>query len=384
LSPELTIVGASARAAAFSAARAGYAVHAADLFADADLLRVCATAQIAADGHALATILAGPQQGGWMYTGGLENKPSLVDRLARGRPLLGNSGQVLRRVRSPERVAAALARARLPSVEARSSGDSLPRDGTWLRKPLRSAGGSDIARWDDRAAATGTTREFYFQKYIEGMPCSAVYVAAGGQAALLGMTRQLIGVDWTGANGFRYCGSLGPLAVSTSVREQLTLVGSTLAREFGLVGLFGVDAIVNQSGAWSVEVNPRYTASVEIVEATYGVQAIAMHVAACRGQPLDRCLGSDITAQSPGDGRVFGKAIVFASRAFVVGKAIDELWGASSALQWPEFADIPASGTRIDAGWPIATVFAVGDSERAAIEALRYKAMAIHTATDES
>src|SRR5439155_14913974 len=52
--------------------------------------------------------------GAWLYTGGLENRPDLVRRMAASRPLWGNDATVLRQVRSPFRVAALLQRERLP------------------------------------------------------------------------------------------------------------------------------------------------------------------------------------------------------------------------------------------------------------------------------
>src|SRR5205807_3302051 len=87
----LLIFGASTRAAAFSALRAGLAPWCADLFADADLAARCPVTQVPSAGY--------PQQfrllaradifGPWMYTGGLENHPGLVHSIAMHRSFLG-------------------------------------------------------------------------------------------------------------------------------------------------------------------------------------------------------------------------------------------------------------------------------------------------------
>src|SRR5687767_10917006 len=104
----LLILGASARAAASSAARAGFAPRAADLFADADLAALCRVTRIDDyPGEFPAAARKFPPSP-WMYTGGLENYPELVDQIAAERPLLGNSGSVLREVRDPFKLAAAL------------------------------------------------------------------------------------------------------------------------------------------------------------------------------------------------------------------------------------------------------------------------------------
>src|SRR5882672_6712717 len=98
---KLAIVGASARAAAFSALRSGYQVVAADLFADADLQRACPVTRIADYPAGLITWLEKVECDAWLYTGALENHPQFVDRMAAIRPLLGNAGEPLRDVRNP-------------------------------------------------------------------------------------------------------------------------------------------------------------------------------------------------------------------------------------------------------------------------------------------
>ena len=74
--PPLIIVGASARAFAQSARRAGLAVHAADLFADSDLCAVAASvARVPAERYpdGLLDLVAPFPAGPWCYTGALEN-----------------------------------------------------------------------------------------------------------------------------------------------------------------------------------------------------------------------------------------------------------------------------------------------------------------------
>src|SRR5437763_10103190 len=101
------LIGASVRAAAGSALRAGRRPWCADLFADADLKRLGPARRIAMSVYPRGFVraLAEAPPGPWLYTGGLENHPRLVDRLARTRPLWGNGATVLERVRDPELLA---------------------------------------------------------------------------------------------------------------------------------------------------------------------------------------------------------------------------------------------------------------------------------------
>src|SRR5262249_48786720 len=116
----LIVLGASGRAAAFSALRAGLRPWCADLFGDLDLRARCPTTVLLPPRYpdGLIASLAEPPPGRWMYTGALENRPRLIHQLACRRPLWGNDGPVLDLVRSPQRVAQVLTAAGLPCPAA--------------------------------------------------------------------------------------------------------------------------------------------------------------------------------------------------------------------------------------------------------------------------
>src|SRR5436190_12739447 len=141
----LLILGASARAAAFSAMRAGFEPWCLDRFADADLASRCAAQRVPAElfSEALEQMVRTAPPAPWMYTGGLEHCPDLVDRIAKLRPLWGNPGNVLRLARSPGHLRAVLTRAGLPSPRL-GNGTCDPGVG-WLVKPRR--GHASIRRW---------------------------------------------------------------------------------------------------------------------------------------------------------------------------------------------------------------------------------------------
>ena len=369
----LTILGASARAAAFSARRADFAPLAGDLFADVDLRHCCPAERVPDYPDGLMRVCTGMQPGSWIYTGALENHPTLVDKLAAVRPLLGNGGHVLRQVRNPFRVYAALRRAGLACPEVRREPDSLPCDGSWLRKPFRSAGGTRVTAWAGGDQSTQFTGRYYFQQRIEGQPCSAVFVAAAGEARLLGLTRQIIGASWTGASGFRYAGSIGPLEVDASARRALKQIGQVLAQQFKLTGLFGVDAILSAGTVWPVEVNPRYTASIEILEWAFGMHAVQLHVDAC---------ASALPGRLPSAAHVCcAKTILFARRDLVVPWGLHEIghdhFRACPWTAWPRMADVPEPGSTVHAGRPIVTLLVRTTSEQEALRELQARAASL-------
>src|SRR5262249_35731030 len=156
-------------------------------------------------------------------------------------------------------------RAGLPAPTVRLDAIGLPRDGSWLVKPLASAAGCGIAPL--RPEVGPSARPSYFQERIDGRDASAVFVAPPGPVGLLGVTSQ-----WIGRPGapFGYRGSLGPCRVSTQLRRRVEALGRVLAADFGLLGLFGIDLVIRDEIPWPVEVNPRYTASVEVIELALG------------------------------------------------------------------------------------------------------------------
>ena len=328
-----------------------------------------------------------------MYTGGLENYPGLVDRIAVERPLWGNAGDVLRAVRDPFRLAQTLRAAGIPTPEVVANPRGLPCDGSWLKKPRGGSGGWKVERLTAPCDPAKSGSEVFFQEFIAGVPQSAVFVAAGGKAVLLGVTEQLIGdILWEAnpfaegsAKGFashsgrefRYAGSIGPLGLNATETAQWQAIGDILAAEFGLVGLFGVDAVVADEKVWAIEVNPRYTASIEIIERGTGECAIDLHAYACRGESL-----SSVNFTAMGK-LTYGKAIVYANSPTIVPQSFaDHVEKCNTGGGWPRTTDIPAIGTRIAKQQPVVTVFAKGRNNNEVRSGLRGRATSLRTMLD--
>jgi uncharacterized protein len=370
---QIAIVGASVRAAAASAVRAGYQVAAADLFADADLCRIAMATKIDNYPHGLLDWLERlrPRPKAWTYTGALENHPDLVDAMADVAPLWGNGGSSLRYSRSPLRLAEALRRAGLRFPEVRASPEGLPCDGTWLLKTGLGASGSGVRAFTSKSRVS---QGVVFERRVAGTPYSAVYAAAGGRASLFGAVRQLVGETWLGAGEFQYCGAIGHDPFPDLIHAEIERIGSTLAQEFGLVGLFGVDLVINGEQVWTIEVNPRYTASVEVVERTSGVDAIAGHVSACRDGVL-------LDPQVKNTPSAYGKAILYAKQPVTIGATFAD-WVLNEATEapWPALADIPIAGTTIECGHPVLTIFAESASVEKASQDLRNRVAIVERA----
>jgi predicted ATP-grasp superfamily ATP-dependent carboligase len=369
----LLLAGVSTRALAESAARAGYRVIAVDAFGDADLRAVADVvplprvgerrlgAELAARSAHLvpATLVA--------YTSNFENHPSAVALLARGRRLLGNPPRVLKRVRNPILLARLLGSRGFAVPRTRASVPRNPADEPrWLLKPRRSGGGHGTTAW---RRGRPVPRSAYLQERIAGASGSIIFAADGRDITPLGLTRQLVGLRAFGSHGFRYCGSLlAPRDASLFPRQpellrRATALAQAVTVTFGLRGLNGIDFIARDGVPYPVEVNPRYSASMELVERAAGVSLFRVHEEACAGHLAD---------PPPVSREVIGKAIVFARHDVV----------ADDPARWGvELADIPHSGERIAAGRPICTVFARGRDGDACTAALAAAAERVYRAT---
>jgi len=373
----ILLCGVSARAAAESAAHAGFDVTALDAFADRDRhpsVRACSldrrfSASAAADAARNITCDA------VAYLSPFENHPDAAAALAQGRTLWGNAPEVLRRVRDPIAVEDALRRRGFPTPRVGRTGDAT---GQWLLKPLASGGGRRIQPW---RPGDPVDDDHYLQEWIEGVPGSIVFVAAAGRACPLGVCRQLVGDAAFGAIGYQYCGNIlasGDAAVFEqypALRDAACALARGVAEEFGLVGVNGVDFVARDAAPYPVEINPRWCASMELVERAYHLGVFGAHAAACAATTLPDFDFVHVQRVSPC--AVIGKAVVFARRAVIVGDTgmwLEETCEDGAAA----IRDVPHPGERIPAGRPVCTVFAAAPDAQGCHAALARRAERIY------
>lgn len=376
---DCVVVGASARAFAESAARAGWSVNAVDLFGDRDLCHVTATTvRLERSGYprGLPAAIEGFPAGPCVYTGALENHPDVIAALGLARPLAGCHAEAVRGVRDPRLLAEVVRAAGLLYPDTRLTPAGVPVDGTYLVKPLASAGGRAIEPWHGDATVAARAG-MCWQWFVPGVVWSAAFVGVDDAAALVGASRSVGCRRACGGRRFAYCGSIDvPLPrLPDAHRETFEAAGRGIAAAFGLRGCFGVDMIVDDRGYVHVlEVNPRPTASMELVERATGWSVAGAHLAACGW------------GRAPGSPRsqdvVWAKAIVRTPRrlrprlAEIILEAAEE-WTRADGMQ--AVADIPATDVGLPAGGPLVTVFARGPGRREAEAAVQKRVLRIRS-----
>lgn len=355
----LLVVALSARQLAQDACRSGFAVIAADLFGDLDT-RSAAEAwhgcgedgRLRIDAERLLGVIDGVAArgdcAGWVAGSGFEGQPALLRQAAQRLPLWGNPADTVASVRDPGTFFACLARLGITFPEVRRD---RPEGRGWLRKDFGGCGGWHIRRLSSRSpSAPAASGQIYHQREAGGAPMSALFIANGADARLLGVSRQIVrplaGRPWV------YHGCIASAASPPALRPRLQQMVAALTAEFGLRGINGLDFLLEGEQILVLELNPRPVASIAVHADVLAGGLLRAHVrAAAEGiLPAPEALRPPL--------RLSGQQTVFAARAGRVG---DPLCAALERLPWCH--DRPGAGTRFAAGDPVCSVSAEGPDE---------------------
>jgi predicted ATP-grasp superfamily ATP-dependent carboligase len=336
------IAAVSGRALAASARRGGYLPLVADFFGDQDTVA-------AAQGHirfsgefaqgfrehelmeALERLALRDVPIGIVCGTGFEDRPQLLARLAQRWPLFGNSADKVAMVKDPEIFAAlcrdcgiAHPRVSLSPPTARNS---------WVAKRRGGSGGHHVAAASAKEFGEGV----YYQSRVPGTPVSALLLANGVCAVVLGFSEQ-----WASPaprQPFRYGGAVQPAALAPGLAQRLAGSACRLAAALSLTGLNSADFMVDGDDFWILEINPRPGATLDIFEVN-GASLFSLHMRACTG---------DLPDEAPRLDGAKASAIFYAERDVI----------APERFEWPDWsADRPNADIAIKAGEPVCTVHA--------------------------
>jgi uncharacterized protein len=341
----LLIAAVSGRSLAQAARRAGFTPLVADFFADADTEMAAHACRKLPDGmargfrwqtlypalKALADAAPSPILG-FVYGSGFEDRTALLSLIAKHWPLLGTDAATVARLKAPEDFFAMLDR--LGIAHPPTSSVPPARGGAWLAKKRGGAGGSHIV---PRRLAKDAAN-LYYQERVAGRALSALFVANGSGARVLGFSEQ-----WTAprpSSPWRYGGAVSPATISASVARRATATVTKVARAFAINGLASADFLVRDEEPILLEINPRPGATLDIFDRG-ATPLLRLHLQAVRHGTLP----SRVSKSE----RAVAAAIVYAARG----------GPAPAGIAWPAWvADRPKPWEWIDKNRPICTVLA--------------------------
>ena len=382
--PAVVVAGLSARMLAESARCAGWRVIALDLFGDSDTRGaaerwhpVGQAATLALDPArtraALERARFEPGVIGWIAGSGFEACPALLRADIEGLPLIGNAPQAYDVVRTPARFFALLNEHGIAYPETRM--DAPHNTSGWLRKETSGTGGWHIRLADAANAPAHDERGgVYYQRFCAGRPMSALFLADGRHATVLGINEQI--VTRHGEHPFAWRGAIGPVQVGERLADAVRHAVQTIVAASGLVGLNSLDFLSDGERCVVLEVNARPSATMALYDCEPHAPLFARHVRACRGESLETFEAEEqeenASAHAP---PVRGQLVVFAQADHAVTLAFEDQ---ARRLGWCH--DIPVAGSAIAAGTPLCTVSATcapGSSVDAVRAALAARAAAI-------
>jgi len=222
--------------------------------------------------------------------------------------------------------------------------------GNWIIKSLNSSGGTAIRAYD------GSPYEGeYPQRLIDGQSIGVCFAgSSGGETRLIGISRHITGDPGFRQPSFQYGGLIYPADVGRDIEGNLEKFGRKIAESSGISGFWGADFILSNEKLWLLEINPRFTATLELIALEHGLDLVAE-----QGGMLHGAEPPALTAPS----RVRGTAVCYADGEILFGKPAD--WFAKGAR------DIPRAGKRFKNGEPVISIYANGDSAEKAISRLK-------------
>ncbi|CAN1724991.1 ATP-grasp domain-containing protein [Hyphomicrobium sp. 1Nfss2.1] len=357
ISGSVLIAALAGRGLAASARRAGYEPLVADAFGDSDTAEYAAHALCVKDAarigfrtkQTLAALSDLAQRAtsppvGLVLGSGFEDRPKLIEVLARRYRILGNNAATIARCKDPRALAALLDKLSIehPETQLRVPGDPAG----WLSKRIGGSGGTHVASAE---AEQGARR--YYQRQLDGIPHSVLAVASGGGMQMIGISRQ-----WsvgTGPRPYRYGGAVGPAEVATDVAASMQSAAEKLCAALRLAGLVSFDFLLAGKSPYLLEINPRPGATLDVFDDERG-SLFHAHLAAAMGETPKVNVSMDVRAA----------AILYADPG-----SLDI--GDEPLPPWT--ADRPAPGTHIPRYRPIATVYGSGASQDAALGSCRQR-----------
>jgi predicted ATP-grasp superfamily ATP-dependent carboligase len=339
------IAGFATRHVARSASKAGYAVYAVDHFCDQDLswytkdrLKFEELDELP---DRIAEMAGRHRIDFFIPTSGAETIDAPV-------PVAGTDARTAARLLDKLEVQRFFEREGIPVPPLAAPGDFpsivKPRSGAggWRNAIIRSP--DDLELW--RQESPGI--EAIFQKQVPGIPASVSCIADGKHAVAIAANEQVLrGGD---ASPFGFIGSVTPL--DHPLTERMKALAVKAAAASGCVGSVGIDFVLGED-ALAIEVNPRFQATVDTVEASTGLSLFLLHMDACQGK---------LPPGVPGPACYSARQILFADRDLVVKEDLSRFA--------PDVADIPWPGTSFEEGQAVVSVLGTGRDRSCALESL--------------
>ena len=334
--PAVLIVAQSGRFLAQLAHRAGYSIWVADCFGDQDTLAIADRWLPLADLHDHAAVaktildLSQHQPCLLIYGSGIEAFYPALNLLPESINIIGNSAKTIKQVKNPTHFFSLLQQLAIPYPDTSFAADDA-QPNRWLSKPICGFGGRLISDQNEQT----DSEPYYYQRYINGLNGSVLFLADGHSAQACGFNQQFRRA--LSDTPFLLSGLSTPLSLSTTLQRRLEDIVNRIVAHSGLRGFNSLDFIVTtDDDVFILEINPRISASVELIDTEQPL--FKQHLAACLDQSMSPFSSTPVQRHLH---------TIFAPCDLITPDFID----------WPEtYHDRPKAKVLIKNGAPICTV----------------------------
>ncbi len=191
--------------------------------------------------------------------------------------------------------------------------------------------------------------QYIRQAPLEGTPCRVSCVSNGTVARAVAVNEQFMR-GGAGERAFGFAGALTPF--ETEEMDRLIHLAEQVVAASGCIGSVGVDFIASDE-IHAIEINPRFQATLDIVEESLDTSIFDLHLEACRGS---------VPSVRPSPVCFVARKILFADHDLTVKDDLRRLA--------PAVADIPWKGTEIEEGSAVISIYGRGSSRNKALSLL--------------
>jgi methenyltetrahydromethanopterin cyclohydrolase len=336
----ILIVAKSAGMLVRYAANAGYTPLVIDCYSDVDTENlsiecVCISSLSLEDVEAAFNFLANKYTiSHLVYGSGLERYINTLEFLGQKLNILGNTLHVYRSVQNKFCFFLKLNCLKIPYPDTCFQAPNT-RD-TWLVKPLQGEGGIAIKKFNGQIEKPDSC---YWQKYIPGMSMSVLFIATETEYDIIGFNKQLS--TQIKDNGFVFSGVITQPEINENIIRTVTTWLDKLVFEIGLKGINSLDFIVKDEDCYTLEVNARPSASMQL----YDDELLSEHI---------KCFYADKLKPPSISNTYRAYKIIYAEEKIVIKK-----------VKWPIWVtDIPETASIIHIGMPICSIIADGKNEQ--------------------
>ncbi len=203
----------------------------------------------------------------------------------------------------------------------------------WLWKKQRSAGGLGVKFVNSKELeepsllrANGLSESGILQKYVSGKSIGVSFLSSPHGTVIVGMAESLPLQPHIWSD-FIYRGSIAPVSIPEWLVPSVSSFAKSVVSSTGWRGLWQADFILSEKEIYLLEINPRWTASMELIVCGYDLPLVTWHMGCGQFEASDwKCIQSKVGEAHGKPLSRFRKEILYAQDDSVVSLGEGEKW----------------------------------------------------------